>query len=380
MMRKVFAAVTYATALGAAGLLCGCPDATETPAAGAKPAAERKANGAKTLPGAAMPKEGSRYSELDNGDTLIAVHGAKLTKGDVEKEVEIRTALAKLANPRVKADRLASMARSTRARSLEQFTTRQALLAEAKKRGIALTEEMRANIRATFAGSLGARFKKKGFDAIYAALPSAFAEQLAKDLDLDAVCSATRKAIKAECAYTPTEDDVKKAKENMAKYNERAKKVEAETYALATNIWKAVAAAGNDIEAANNFDTDEHTIVDPEWGEFEMSFFDDEPELAKLLGSAKEGDLTPPVAGQNGLAIFKVEGWTTPTFTGKDTKPRIRLGRVFFELPEFYDATTDEELKKQIAEEKQEAAFDEKIKTLRTSTKAERPNGAILFR
>lgn len=370
MMRKMFAAAACAAI--AAAVMCGCgEDAAKKPAAGA--AANAAAN-------TAMRPEATRYSQMAEDDTLVAVDGAKLTKGAVEKEVEVRTALTRLANPRVKKDRLDSMARSVRKRSMDQFILRHALLAEAKRRNIALTEEMRAEIRKTFAGMMGPRFKTKGFDAIHAALPAEFAKQLAGDLDLDAVCTATRKAIKAECAYAPTEEDVKKAKANVAKYNERAKKTEAETYALATNIWKAVAAAGNDIEAAKNFDTDEHVFIDAEWGEFEIGFFEDEPELAKLIGALKEGELTPPVAGQNGLAIYKAEGWTTPTFTGRDTKPRIKLGRVFFELPEFFNAMTDEELKKQIAEEKQEAAFNAKLKALREAAKTERPNGAIIFK
>lgn len=342
-------------AMVAVGLLAGCGDEAAKTAATAAPA-------------------GRTYVELAESDVLVSVNGKSLTKADVESEMDLQRALILTVNPRQKLERIELKLGKVRGSAPERFVNRTILLDEAERRGITASEELRADIRKRF---MAQNFKFSGgdFESLKKKMSLKFYSRLEADLDADARLEALRAAMTGECRYEATEKEAETRAAAMRQYNERMAKVQAGIYRDATNAWNRVQ-AGESMEAAVErivASGNKHAEADMDWGTFELSFFDEFPQVGRFLSVMPVGTVSPPVEGDNGLMIFKLLDVVNPDQASGHV--RYHLARIFFELPEFYPELAGEALRKRISEERTERAVKERVAALVKAAHIAYPNG-----
>lgn len=104
-------------------------------------------------------------------------------------------------------------------------------------------------------------------------------------------------------------------------------------FAKATNVWQRICRGMDFPSAAKEFSEIEEERADAgEWAVVDAKFLSDEPALLAWLRAAKPGDVSPPIAADNGILIARLdsleqdEGFTV-------SRIFFRLGRVLTPAP-----------------------------------------------
>lgn len=115
-------------------------------------------------------------------------------------------------------------------------------------------------------------------------------------------------------------------------------------FAKATNIWQRICRGMDFSSAAKEFSEIEEERADAgEWAVVDAKFLSDEPTLLAWLKAAKPGDISPPIASDNGVVIARLdsleqdEGFSV-------SRIYLRLGRFLYPAPkdEIVDAAKKE--------------------------------------
>ena len=80
-------------------------------------------------------------------------------------------------------------------------------------------------------------------------------------------------------------------------------------FAKATNVWQRICRGMNFPSAVKEFSEIEEERADAgEWAVVDAKFLSDEPVLLAWLKTAKPGDVSPPIASDNGVVIARLDG------------------------------------------------------------------------
>jgi len=351
------------TVLAATALLAGCGE-SGAPKQG--PAA---------TPAPAVPAAGSAYVDLPPEAVLMTVNGFSLTKLDVETDLTLQLALMRMTTPNVKADRIQREQDRVARKTIEGFARRRVMIEEADRRGITVTP---AEIEAVKTNFVAAAFrgKKMTYAEMRGKLRPAMQKKIDADLALDARLFKLDKIMAEETAYKPTDAEVAEKLVKFADYNKRTRKLEAEIWAQASNTWQRIQ-GGEAFEKAGKqaVALSAHNEYEEEWGTFELSFFNDAPELKACLSVMKIGQVTPPVVADNGIVIVKLLDIGEPTQVGQNT--RYLLSEIRFALPEYYNAYTAETLKAELAKEKSKRQLKAKVDAMVSAASIAYPSGTV---
>ena len=153
-------------------------------------------------------------------------------------------------------------------------------------------------------------FKAKG-DSSYEDLVNlpGFTRELWEDQVLS---EARRKAMKdhwakVEPANIP-DDYADKVLAKIAKWNENMAKTNALQFAKASNVWEKLRAGADFVKTARvNTEKEDEIEDDCEWGTIDDKFLADDPALYKQLKSMKVGEFSPPVEGDGGILIVRLD-------------------------------------------------------------------------
>lgn len=173
-----------------------------------------------------------------------------------------------------------------------------------------------------------------------------------------------------------TDEEIARFRQRQRNYNKMAAATNDFTFAQATNVWQALErgelAFG---EAVRKYSTDEANTDDGVWGDFAQDYFNDNPVLAETLSRMEPGNISPPVEGDNGLMILRVDDKQVES----DGRAVYSLSRIFFHLPEFYPELDDAAFAKEIREARQNRLFNEFIADLATKNPPTYPSGEKIF-
>jgi len=305
----------------------------------------------------------------------MTVNGVSLTKLDVETELTLQLALMRMTKPNIKADRIQREQDRVARKTIEGFARKRVMIEEADRRGITATP---AEIEAVKTNFVAAAFrgKKMTYDEMRGKLRPAMQKKIDADLALDARLFKLDKILGEETAYKPTDAEVAEKLVKFADYNKRTRKLEADIWAQASNTWQRIQ-GGESFEQAGKRVKEQiaHTEFEEEWGTFELSYFNDTPQLKSCLSVMKPGQVTPPVVADNGVAIVKLLDIGEPTQVGQNT--RYLLGEIYFALPEYYNEYTAETLKAELAKEKSKRQLKAKVDAMISAASVTYPSGTV---
>jgi len=242
-----------------------------------------------------------QIAEMGNNDVIVSVNGDRLTRAGYEEILDVLEFYYKNKKPRAKADDVKRY-RQYRARSLVgEYVMKQLLLQEANRRGLKATQE---NLDYMLNLVLADAAKTKG-KTVNEFLASAghMGDLVRKDMKEQALIRTLRQA-EFGGKLTITDDDVKKAKENIAKYNLMCDATNALVQAHANDVYQRLRQGADFSQVAAK----ESQVADGDgglWGTFEKSELKDE-QLRNLVFTCPVGEISKPLDTEDGMVIVKV--------------------------------------------------------------------------
>ena len=158
-------------------------------------------------------------------------------------------------------------------------------------------------------------------------------------------------------------------------YNKRAAATNDWTFAHATNVWREIQGGLAFEDAVQRYSTAEGDSDAGEWGDFPLNYFKDDPALRAVVSELDPGQITPPIEGDNGLMILRLDDKRVEA----DGETVLTLSRVFFHLPEFYPELDDATFAAQIREARQNRYFTDFVTDLSKKSLTTYPNGEEIF-
>ena len=123
----------------------------------------------------------------------------------------------------------------------------------------------------------------------------------------------------------------------MRDWNAKMALTNAIQYAKATNVWEKLKAGADFVKTAKeNTEIEDEIEDDCEWAIVDEKFLEDAPGLYERLKKLKLGEFTPPVKGDNGLMIVRLDRY--------EDEGGLAVSRIFFRLPRFLTPAPKEEI------------------------------------
>jgi len=326
-----------------------------------------------------ITQDNRTYDQLTTNDVLVRVNGAELTKGEVERQIAFRIALAKLRlAAKFDAQREAKMRYDMRRTSDQQFIMQELMRAYALSNGVTVTEADRGPMREKLVKTYA---KGGNYRKLVKSLSQENKAILGEGVDRELWVQKGREKLTAD-NMKPVEDaEVAKRREGFVKYNERANAVLAKAWLDATNVWKR-ATDGYPfeklVELYENGDV-EHASAEAEWVDIKASDYKDDKELFRVLTKTPEGAIPPPFEGDNGVMVVKMLKVTPANPSEGQPEALYRLAKIHFELPEIWTVQSDAELRTDLEAIHRKEAFAKGIKALVDASKIDYPCGTNLF-
>ncbi len=323
-----------------------------------------------------------RYDTLAPTSTLMTVNGVALTKAELETTCEIQTALASLSNKKITVEDVKKMQDRIRQGSLRRFLMRTALLGEAARRNLAVAPDELTTFCETFATNVTRRNKRMNFAQIKSRLSPQQALVLEADLKNDCLYQKIYKLLKEESHVDVTAEEASRRYQQLLRYNDKARKAEAEIYQKATNTWQRLNKGENFETLVKSFAGQAPRIdADMEWGTFQLNFFrKDDPKIYNLLKIMRVGQYTPPVEGNGGLIIVRLNHISPPEEADDPNGDYYQLAKIFFQLPEIFDIADEASLQKRLIQELSDEKLERKLLDIQLAAKVDHPNGSIDWR
>lgn len=134
-------------------------------------------------------------------------------------------------------------------------------------------------------------------------------------------------------------------------------------YAKATNVWEKLKAGADFVKMVKEFsEIKEEVADDGEWTIVDDKFLSDDPKLLRTLRAMKPGEFSPPVEGDNGLMIARLDRY--------EPDDGMAVSRIFFHLPLFLTPAPKDEIVKAALTKYAKALFKEKLSELVSAAKA----------
>ena len=134
-------------------------------------------------------------------------------------------------------------------------------------------------------------------------------------------------------------------------------------YAKATNVWEKLKAGADFVKMVKEFsEIKEEVEDDGEWAIVDDKFLADDPKLLRTLRAMKPGEFSPPVEGDNGLMIARLDRY--------ESDDGLAVSRIFFHLPLFLTPAPKDEIVKVALTKYAKALFREKLSELVSAAKA----------
>ncbi|MGN0854724.1 MAG: peptidylprolyl isomerase [Kiritimatiellia bacterium] len=333
---------------------------------------------ATSAPSATTRSQRIDYASLSNDQAIVTVDGKALTKGALERECAIRQALARLADPKLTVEKQEKIRQSVLDSAVRRFLLRQAVLSEAERRGVVESEEELAALHERFLQSLGRKQPRRTFAQVTNRLSAAEAQALMDDLRLDCRYGKMQAILRDEAATHITPEETERRFRDIGRYNQRARAEEQQIYAQATNVYERLKSGETFESLVDEFAGQAPRIdTDLEWGTFQRGFFADDPEIHRLLGEMKDGEYSPPVQGNNGIIIIRLNRTVAPDKADDPGGDYYQLGKIFFALPEIFELSDQAALRARIERELTDKKLNRKLLELQAACKVEHPNGVV---
>lgn len=317
--------------------------------------------------------EASRNPSAQSNDfVVVRIDGKDLTRGDVVRNgrAVLLLNMNKARKTKIKNRELKAMERYCKS-AVNREIARAAVAKYVKDRNLQVPTNVLKRATRRFEsqyGVLSRKLKRRhnladlkymlGRDAHYA-------DDMIMELALYEVM--TNNVVKS-AEVVVTDAMVSERLEQIKKANAIAAATNACVFAKATNVWQKIVSKELTFEdAAAKFSEDEYINEGCEWGCFTRDQLEGDEAVLALLPTIKDGDITPPVESDGGLAILRKDE--------DDNDKTYSFSRVFFRLPYFYDVETPEQARAALRELKRVEQIRNAIQDNIAKLKIEYPAG-----
>ena len=302
-------------------------------------------------------------SDAKAKEVVVSVDGRTLTRGELLNRSEMMLKLRQMQNKGMKVSEVNKI-RKELIKSYPKFFIEHAIWANyADSEGIQIDKKLldRVRMRAVRSVIRGKQIK-------YSALRSKFGT-LAPVLDDHVRMMALTASAKTHlCKLNPTNfppefaaNVIKQTKD----YNARMALTNVLVYARATNCWEKLKANADFGEMVSEYSELEQERVDNgKWGTLDYSQLEPDETLSAFVKQHGPGEISPPLEGDNGLMILRIDAKK-----GSD----CTLSRIYFRLPMFADVLTEEQILKQALDKHNSKLISKKFKKLKRAAKIVRP-------
>ena len=133
-------------------------------------------------------------------------------------------------------------------------------------------------------------------------------------------------------------------------------------YAKATNVWEKLKAGADFVKTAKeNTELKNEVEDDCEWAVVDDKFLSDDPKLYRTLKAMRPGEFSPPVEGDNGLMIVRLDRY--------EQDNGMAVSRIFFHLPLFLTPAPKDEIVKAATARYAKTLFKDKLAELVAAAK-----------
>lgn len=274
--------------------------------------------------------------DSNSKQVVITVNDRVLTKGQLLAKAEMMLKLRQLQEPSMKMSE-ANKVKKELVRTYPKFFTEQMIWATyAADQKVQVDDKTLERVRSRAVKSVY-RGKKAKYNALRAKFGK-LAPVLDEHVQMMAVTFAAKKHV---CELNPTNippEYVSNIVQQIKTYNSSIAQTNSLIYARATNCWQKLTAGADFVDMVLEYSELEQERKDKgEWGTLDLQQLEPDEALYSFVKTHAPGDISPPLEGDNGLMILRIDG-------RKDVE--CKLSRIYFQLPMFVQERTVEQILK----------------------------------
>lgn len=286
---------------------------------------------------------------------VVTVNGISLHLNDVQARANMMAALHRRRFPQANEKVLRAIRRQYESGYSKYWIEDTVLAQYAAAEKLTVSEALFANYKAKAFAGLRVKGDRKFDDLLK--VPGVRADHLEQQIRAEALREAVTDHLFELNPTNIPDSYVDEQLENIRDYNARMTLTNVVVYARATNVWNRLKAGEDFVKLVHEeTEVDDEKADDGMWGVFDLSAFDQEPVLKQALAALKPGEFTPPVEGDNGLMIARLNE--------RDETGGLEISRIVFRLPLFYTPAPREEILKAAYDRYRKSLFDRKLKEL----------------
>lgn len=294
---------------------------------------------------------------------VITANGRVFYKTNLNERVELMVKIATIANPNMKLSDVDKLRRKLRSTLPRMFVREVAFDEFVKANKVKVDESAIERARKSLMTAIGNR-KPPKFESIRRKVGP-----LAGVLDGMVRAQATEGAVRQHIlAKNPLQLPPNYVAEQMARikaYNAEMSLTNAMVFARATNVWEKLKAGADFKQMARQFsEVPKEAQEGGEWGNLGLQQLEPDEDLVNWAQKLQPGEFSPPIDGDNGLMIMKID-----SKKGDD----YAISRIYFRLPMFQQEVSEEELLKLKRQQHERAVLEKAIKAIVDAVEVEKP-------
>lgn len=314
-----------------------------------------------------------KLSSLSNESVLMRCGTNELTKGEMDRVIDLRVKMLQMSVQNGQKIKRSEAFESRMLAALPVVFPRECAIADfAATNGIDVGDGELKLMRSR--AMQGAKQRFITWTAFLKKFTKQERELLEERVRIEALQECVRKWHVKNKPAKLSDEEIARFRKRQREYNDMAAATNRLVFANATNVWKSLKAGLAFDEAVRSSSTLEDNSENGEWGDFQLDYFKDEPEVRSAIEALDVGGFTLPIESDNGLAIIRLDNKHT-----ENGMIVYSLSRIFFHLPEFYPELDDAEFAKELREARQDRLFNEFLTELAKKLPVTYPNGEKIF-
>ena len=313
--------------------------------------------------------------QTSKSQVLVKVNGVEITRGDVDRYVDMMAELLKNKRKNTTPQVVASFKKKNLKPLSDELYQRTLIDTCLAKSNLVVSADVRAEVEKESIRAFGKRGQT--FADLKALMEKAgFGKDFEKNIDFDARLRTFETTVRSN-EYYASEAYLAKVKADVADYNARA--------TATNNLAKARAAAvlerarkGEDFaKLADEFTEEPAEDRQPggDMGDCDESDFPSDPHVWRALSDLEEGGISEVLQTETGYEIFKVVRKNTPE-ESQTGGPSLLLSHIFFRRAFLFPPQSDEEFKADVEQEMREELLGKIFREFRAQSDVIHTNGS----
>lgn len=294
---------------------------------------------------------------------VITANGRELRQTNLNERIELMVKVASIANPNMTLSNVQKLRRQLKSAIPKMFVREVAFDEYAKREGVKVDDASIEKARKSLLSGLGGGTRSK-YDNIRRKVGQ-YAGVLDETVRAFAGEIAVRQHILGKNPLVLPPNYVADQMARIKEYNAKMALTNVLVYARATNVWEKLKGGADFRQMARKFSEVRREAEDGgEWGNLGLQQLEPDEELIHWAQRLQPGEISPPIEGDNGLMILRMD-----SKKGED----YGLSRIYFRLPMFQEEVSEEELLKLKHQQHDREIWERESKAILKSVKVVDP-------